>query len=158
MITCKFEDGNEASLRHAVIDALVLKGNKILLEKRNRKLIEGGKWALVGGYVERDETLIKALERETLEETGYKIKNIKLLTIIDNPNRPHENRQNIAFVFICQATKKIGNSDWEVEDLKWFDLSNLPPKETIAFDHYQDIKLYLNFLKNKFPLPRLTLK
>lgn len=158
MITCNFEDGNKAKLRHVVVDVLVFKNNQILLEKRNIKLIEGGKWALVGGYMERDETIIDAVRRETLEETGYEIKNIKLLTIIDNPYRPGEDRQNISFVFICDASKKVGNSDWEVDDLKWFDLSNLPSKELIAFDHYQNIQLYQDFKLGKISLPYLSLK
>ncbi len=147
MITCNFEDGNKAKLRHTVVDVLVLKDNQILLEKRNNKLVEGGKWALVGGYMERDETIIDAVKRETLEETGYKIKNIKLLTIIDNPNRPGDDRQNIAFVYTCNVDKKVSESDWEVDELKWFNLNNLPPKNKIAFDHYQDIEIYLNSLK-----------
>jgi ADP-ribose pyrophosphatase YjhB (NUDIX family) len=144
VITCKFEDGNENSLRHVVVDTLILKDNKILLVKRTGKLIEGGKWCLAGGFVERDETLKEAVEREVMEESGYKIKDIKLLTIIDNPNRPKENRQNIAFVFTCEALEKEGNSDWEVDDQKWFDLSDLPAKDEIAFDHYDNIKFYLD--------------
>lgn len=146
MITCKFENGNEAFLRHVVVDALVLKGNKILLIKRTGKLLEGGKWALPGGFIERDETLKEAIEREVIEESGYKIKNIKLLRFIDDPNRPNEDRQNIAFIFTAEALGKIGESDWEVDDQKWFDLNDLPPKKEMAFDHYSDIKFYL---KNK---------
>jgi ADP-ribose pyrophosphatase YjhB (NUDIX family) len=57
MIICKFEDGGEAKLRHVVVDTLVLKDNKILLIKRTGKLLEGGKWGLLGGYVERDENI-----------------------------------------------------------------------------------------------------
>ncbi|MFA5749910.1 MAG: NUDIX hydrolase [Candidatus Shapirobacteria bacterium] len=148
MITCNFEDGNKAYLRHGVVDVLVLKGNQILLEKRNKKLLEGGKWALVGGYIERDETLIGAVKRETLEETGYQIDDIKLLKIIDNPNRPGEDRQNIAFLFVCQAGEKVGKSDWEVDDLQWFDLDKLPSKELIAFDHWQSIQFYIDSLKS----------
>lgn len=143
MITCQFENGNKTvNLRHVVIDALVLRNNQVLLEKRNAKLIEGGKWALAGGYVEKDETLIEALKREILEETGYRIKNIRLIRIIDNPNRPNEKRQNVAFIFKCQAGKKVGDHDWEVDEIQWFDLNNLPPKESIAFDHYDDIQFY----------------
>jgi len=144
MITCKFEDGGEAKLRHVVVDTLVFKNNKILLIKRTGKLLEGGKWGLLGGYVERDETLKEAVAREVMEESGYKIKNIELLTIRDNPDRPKEDRQNIAFVFTCEALEKEGDSDWEVDDQKWFDLSDLPVKDEIAFDHYDDIKFYLD--------------
>ena len=96
MLTCIFENGERASLRHAVVDALVLDKQKILLVKRAKKLLEGGKWALIGGFVGRDENLKQAVAREVMEESGYKVKNITLLTIRDNPNRPKEDRQNIA--------------------------------------------------------------
>ena len=71
MINCEFENGNKASLRHVVVDNLVLKDGKILLVKRTGKLLEGGKWGLAGGYVDRDETVKEAAKREILEETGY---------------------------------------------------------------------------------------
>lgn len=44
MIKCKFENGNEASLRHVCVDAIVLQDNKLLLVKRASTLLEGGKW------------------------------------------------------------------------------------------------------------------
>ncbi|AKM81293.1 MAG: hypothetical protein UT13_C0001G0332 [Candidatus Pacebacteria bacterium GW2011_GWF2_38_9] len=142
MISCKFEDGNNASLRHVTVDALVLKDNKILLVKRTGKLLEGGKWGLLGGFVERDETLEEAVKREIREESGYLVKNINLLRIKDNPNRPHEDRQNISFVYVCEATEKVGESDWEVDDQKWFDLDKISEKEEIAFDHFEDVDFY----------------
>jgi ADP-ribose pyrophosphatase YjhB (NUDIX family) len=155
MIICKFEDGNENSLRHVVTDVLILKENKILLLKRSEKLTEGGKWGLAGGYAERDETIVEAAERETFEESGYKVNDLTLLTIIDNPKRPNEDRQNVSFVYFCEAGEKQGNSDWEVTEQKWFDFSDLPPKEDIAFDHYASIQLYQKYLKNKTSLPIL---
>jgi 8-oxo-dGTP diphosphatase len=156
MLTCKFENGYEASLRHAVVDALVLRGSEILLVKRTGKLLEGGKWALPGGYVERDETLKMAVAREIKEETGFTVSDITLLTIRDNPDRPKEDRQNISFVYFCAATESNGNSDWEVDDLQWFPLSALPPKEQVAFDHYEDILLYQRYIQDRLSLPILT--
>lgn len=149
MIICKFENGNEASLRHVTVDALVMKDGKILLAKRTGKLLEGGKWGLLGGFVNRDETLKEAVAREVMEESGFKIEDITLLTVRDNPDRPKEDRQNISFVYFCKAFEKIGEFDWEVDDLKWFDLNNIPSEEEIAFDHYQDIQLYKAFLLKK---------
>lgn len=131
-----------ASLRHVTVDALVLKNNKLLLIKRAGKLLEGGKWALPGGFVDRDENLKDAVSREVMEESGYKVKEITLFRVKDDPHRPKEDRQNISFVFVCEATEKVGESDWEVDDQKWFDLDNIPPEEQIAFDHYDDIQLY----------------
>lgn len=142
MITCKFEDGNDALLRHVTVDTLVLKDGKILLVKRVSKLLEGGKWGLVGGFVERDETLIEAVEREVKEEIGWKVKDMNLLRIKDKPDRPHEDRQNISFVYTCEAVEKMNKADWESDDQQWFDLSEVPPSDQIAFDHAEDIDLY----------------
>src|SRR3972149_761645 len=128
MLKCLFEDGNETSLRHLVVDALVLKDNKILLVKRIGKLLEGGKWGLVGGFVGRDETLKEAVAREILEETGYKVESVTLLTIRDNPDRPKEDRQNVSFVYFCTATEKTGDTDWESEEQQWFSFDQLPPE------------------------------
>ncbi|MBI2029958.1 NUDIX hydrolase [Candidatus Gottesmanbacteria bacterium] len=153
MINCQFESGNKASLRHVVVDCIIVKDNQILLVKRVGKLLEGGKWALVGGFVESDETLEECLVREIKEEAGYTVKDIKLFRIIDNPDRRNEDRQNISFVYLAWADKKIGEGDWETEGQKWFKLDNLPPKEDIAFDHFDNIELYKQHLKNPFLLP-----
>lgn len=158
MLKCTFEDGNEATqgLRHVVVDTLVLDGTKILLIKRTGKLLEGGKWGLVGGFVDRDENLHEAVVREVMEETGFTVKNISLFRIKDNPNRPSEDRQNVSFVFTCEAVEKIGESDWEVDDQKWFELSEVPEKEMIAFDHAEDIQLYMKHIKEKHRVALLS--
>jgi 8-oxo-dGTP diphosphatase len=155
MITCVFEDNGKGQLRHVVVDTLVIKDDKVLFVKRVKKLLEGGKWGLVGGFVGRDENLKQAVEREVYEETGYKIKDITLLAINDRPNRPHEDRQNISFVFFCKALEKEGKADWESDEQKWFPLSELPKEEEIAFDHYSDIQLYLRFINKEISIPVL---
>lgn len=144
MIKCTFENGHETSLRHVVVDILVLQNNKILMVKRTGKLLEGGKWAIVGGFVERDETTKQAAEREVLEETGWKVKDLELLKVADNPNRRNEDRQNISFVYTANAVEKTGEKDWESDDVQWFDLDHLPADEEIAFDHLESINSYKN--------------
>lgn len=117
--------------------------------QRTAKLLEGGKWGLVGGFMDRDETLTQAIEREIYEETGWKVKDIEFLGIVDNPNRRHEDRQNISFVCTCTATEKTGEPDWESDDQKWFPLDKLPDDEQIAFDHKRSIELYKSFKKGE---------
>jgi ADP-ribose pyrophosphatase YjhB (NUDIX family) len=153
MINCQFENSSQASLRHVTVDVLVIKDGQILLGKRSKKILEAGKWGLLGGFVDRDETLQEAVKREVMEESGYQVQNIKLLTIRDNPERPHDDRQNIYFVFLSEATDKITNHDWEIEDLQWFAFDEIPEKEKIAFDHSENIDLYLRVLDEKLDLP-----
>lgn len=147
MIKCEFENGNEAYLRHAVVDVLILKENSILLVKRSKNLLEGGKWSLPGGFVNRSENLKQAAQREVLEETGYKISGLKLLLINDEPDRPMEDRQNIAFVFTCTVGEKTQEGDSEIIESQWFSLSTLPEESQIAFDHYKNINRYLEIKK-----------
>ena len=87
-------------------------------------------------------------------DLGYQTKIIHLLTIIDNPSRKGEDRQNIAFIFILGPIKKTGEHDDEVENIYWFNLEKLPVESEFAFDHYQIIELYKKYLREKFPLPR----
>ena len=156
MIKCTFENGDSAMLRHVCVDTLVIKENKLLLVKRVDKLLEGGKWGVIGGFVERDENIKQAAAREVMEETGYAVSNIQLMTIRDNPDRPHEDRQNIAFVFFCEAGEKIGKPDWESTTQEWFSFDSLPKEEEIAFDHYKNIELYIKFKKQGFDIPFLS--
>jgi 8-oxo-dGTP diphosphatase len=153
MITCTFENGNQASLRHVVVDNLVLQDDRILLVKRAPQLIEGGKWGLVGGFVDRDETIKQAVAREIMEETGYEVSDITLLRIIDRPDRRGEDRQNIAFVHVCAAGRQTGTPDWESTEIRWFPLSALPAEQAFAFDHYSNIRLYREYLAGAFALP-----
>ncbi len=157
MITCNFEDGGKANLRHVTVNAMIIKDNKILLGKRGtykgKPINESGKWSLLGGFFGRDETLAGAVKREVKEESGYEIGDLILFRINDNPSRPKEDRQNVEIVFVAHVLNQIGKPDEEVTELRWFDLDNLPAIEEIAFDHGENIELYKKYLKNKFQLP-----
>ena len=152
MITCTFENGKAAGLRHVVVDILIVKKNSVLMECRAKHLVEGGKWALVGGFMDRDEHILDTVMREALEETGYRIRIVKLLYIADSIHRDASNRQNVALVFVAYPEEKIGEPDEEVTKLQWFDFDHLPQKEDIAFDHLHHIEQYLKSLQTNIPV------
>jgi len=158
MIQCTFEDGVKVNLRHATADVIVIKDEKILLVKRSDKLVEGGKWGLTGGYMDRDETIAEAGAREVLEESGWTVKNMRLLTIRDDPNRRGDpaGRQNIDFGFVAEGVEKVGEPDWETSEVRWFPLDDLPPREQIAFDHADIIDLYKRSVSENLSLPILA--
>jgi len=159
MINCQFENGNNSSLRHVTVNAIVMKNNQVLLGKRGtlngKPILESGKWALLGGFFDRNETLIEATKREVMEESGWEIDNLVLLRINDRPERPHEDRQNVDMVFVADALRQVGTSDEEVSKLQWFDLNDLPAPELMAFDHGEDIDVYKRYLVEKFAIPVL---
>ena len=66
-----------------VVAALIVSSDgKILLAKKRPlpRVVYEGVWVIPGGVVDSGETNEEALQREVLEETNLKIKNIKYLT------------------------------------------------------------------------------
>jgi 8-oxo-dGTP diphosphatase len=153
MITCIFEDGGKGSKRHVTVDGIIVKDNKILLVKRGDNVTNPNKYALPGGFLDRDETLKEGVKREVQEETGYKAKDATLFRIIDNPKRKGEDRQNVNFVFIVEVGEKISSPDKENKEVLWIDLDSLPGEKDFAFDHFECIEKYREFEKVKQELP-----
>lgn len=135
MISCTFEGGQAAQLRHAVVDALIIQDNKILLVKRADHLRGGGQWAIPGGFVDRDETVAEAAMREVLEETGYTSAVQELFTVLDKPDRAGDDRQNISFIFVVNVIQPVQKIDSESSAVQWFPLDALPKPADMAFDH-----------------------
>src|SRR5579859_2595679 len=148
MIKCSFENGHQALLRHITMVAIIVRDHKILLVKRAAHSLEGNKYALPGGYMNRDETLAQGIAREVHEETGYETASSKLFRIVDNPNRTHEDTQNVDFVFVLEIGEKTGKSDDEIQETKWFPLDQLPSDDEMAFDHLESLRAYLATLQN----------
>ena len=159
MITCTFENGNVASsgLRHIAVSVIVVNGHQVLLGMRGtndgKPILESGKWGLLGGFFDRDETLIDAANREVMEESGWTIKDPYLFVVNDSPDRPMEDRQNVDIIFVAEADQQIGTHDEEVRELHWFDLDKLPLDDQIAFDHSLALKLYKKHLRKPLHLP-----
>lgn len=143
MISCTFENGHKASLRHVVVDAIIVSNDKILLVRRAAHLLNGGKWAIPGGFLDRDETCEQAILREVKEETGLIGKNVKFLKITDDPRRKNEDRQNVAFIYTMEADGKISFDTKEVSEANWFNIKQLPQEEEFAFDHFGILKEWL---------------
>lgn len=156
MINCTFEDGGKGSLRHVVVHAIVEKDNKILLVKRAEGLLEGGKWSLPAGFLDRDEDAKKGILRELKEETGWEGEVVSLFKVNTNPTRPHEDRQNVTLEFIINPTQESSVPDKESSAVEWVLIDDLLPFEEFAFDHGETIKQYLDYKKEKFVLPILV--
>ncbi len=154
MISCEFENGNKASLRHATVKALTVNGkNQVLLEKRAQHLTRGGKYDLPGGFMDRDETSEECALRELFEETGIRGEIQFLFRINDNPNRPQEDRQNVDFIYIVKEISGELKTDHESTDVGWYSEEDIPSEDDFAFDHRDSILKYFQYLKEPFKLP-----
>jgi len=106
---------------------------QLLLIQRGHPPFEG-KWALPGGYVDIDEPIGSAAERELQEETG--IKNLPLLEarVVGTPGRDPRGR-TITIVHVgaiplnADIKEKAGD---DARLARWFSVNQLP---ATAFDH-----------------------
>ena len=143
MINCTFETGSRASLRHVVVHAVVERDGALLLVRRAPHLLEGDKWGLPGGFLDRDESLSDGVLRELREETGWDGQVSALMRINSRPDRPREDRQNVAFDFVVTPLRRVGEPDGESPAVEWVPIDRLPPLHTLAFDHGDTVRLYL---------------
>jgi 8-oxo-dGTP diphosphatase len=106
--------------------AVVRKEGKVLLGKRISKHA-GGNWAFPGGHLEYLEDPIDCIRRETLEETGLTVGEVKLWCFT-NDLYPEEGRHYITLVYFAEY---IGGEPQVMEPQKcggwdWFDWDNTP--------------------------------
>ncbi len=123
------------------------KNGEVLIVKR--KVVEKGKdgtpltWVFPGGKQEAGETRAKAVEREILAETGYKIKAVKQISL-----RIHPQFTKIICYFICNLEKsnqiqKPQETD-EIEKIKWVKPEKLRSYFTTDLDSNAAKKLGLS--------------
>jgi len=120
--------------RGVTIDAVIIRGSKVLLIKRGVEP-DKGYWGTPGGYVDWDESVEDTVKREVKEETNLDVTSLKLVGLYSKPSR--HPKQAINALFLAKAKGKAEHGD-DTLDAKWFSTSKLPDK--IALDHRQLIK------------------
>lgn len=153
MITCIFENGGKASLRHVTVGAIVVNDKKEVLLVKRSVSHRFGKYCIPGGFLGRDEDVKQATLRELKEETGYEGKIISLFRINDSPKRPKEDRQNVDILYIVKPIGGKSTLNEEASEVRWFTEKDLPSEEDFAFDHRESILKYFKYLKEPFELP-----
>ncbi|SDG83088.1 NUDIX domain-containing protein [Psychroflexus sediminis] len=124
------------------VDAVVIskedQHNFVLLIKRKNEPFKN-QWAFPGGFVEKEELVQRACQRELKEETGLGIneKDLSFLDYYDQIGRdPRSRTITFAFTaFIDSRTEVKGDDD--AAEARWFDAQHLPK---LAFDHSEIIR------------------
>lgn len=152
----KYQKGWESSPyppTFVTVDAVVVQSGHILLVER--KAFPGkGQWALPGGFVRQEETLLQGCLRELREETKLKVPepvlrgSILNQQVFDAPNRSSRGR-TITHAFHLELkpdTKlpKVKGGD-DARQAFWLPLSQLNP-EQLYEDHYFIIQKLLGIL------------
>ena len=129
------------------VDAVVIQSAHVLLIRR-RSYPGKGKWALPGGFVNPDETLVKSAIRELKEETKIKVPEAVLYGSIvkektyDDPHRSDRGRI-ITQAYLIRlrdetSLPKVKGSD-DADKARWVPLGELNPVDFFE-DHYHIIQ------------------
>ena len=126
------------------VAVIVIKDGKILLGKR--KTSHGtGTWHFPGGHLEFNETIEACAQREVFEETGVKIKNIRLGPYTNDIFKKEQKHYLTLFaVSEYDSGEPEPKEPEKCDDWKWFDWENLPEPQFLSIQ---------NLLKLDFKLP-----
>ncbi|MBI4163281.1 MAG: NUDIX domain-containing protein [Candidatus Aenigmarchaeota archaeon] len=105
---------------------LIRKDGKVLFLRRLGAHGEGT-WCPPGGHLEFGESFEDCARRETLEESGIEIKNIKFVTVTNDIHKD-EGKHYITIYMVCDwasGEPKVMEPDKCVE-VGWVDWNNLP--------------------------------
>jgi len=100
-----------------------------------------GRWALPGGFVNKDEPLIDAARRELREETGLRVTKLRQIGAFGDPGRdPRGWTVSVAYLAEVSGTKHKALAADDAQAVNWFPVDALP---RLAFDHGKILKLAL---------------
>lgn len=127
-------------------EVLVRKGDKLLLGLRGRACFGAGTWALPGGHLEYNESLIEAVCREIKEELGADVgpKDLRLASVAEDlPNIDSAHHYlHLSFEIKEPSWKPRIMEPEECDEWRYFPLDRLP--DNFFPPHKQIIKNYLN--------------
>lgn len=98
--------------------------NEILLVKEQAD----GKWSLPGGWADIGQSPTEAAIKEALEETGFTVKPVKLLAVLDKRCHEHPPQPDYVYkVFIqCEITSGEYVSAFDILDVGFFNQNAIP--------------------------------
>ncbi|NIA70463.1 NUDIX hydrolase [Pelagibius litoralis] len=108
--------------------AVVLRDGKLLLVRER----SDGLWSLPGGWADVGETPAACVEKEVLEETGFRSRAVKLLALYDQRKRgakPHPLHSYKAF-FRCEIIDGAARPSIETSEVDFFAEDALPDLST----------------------------
>jgi ADP-ribose pyrophosphatase YjhB (NUDIX family) len=104
------------------VRAAVFRDGRILLVK------EPDGWSVPGGWADVGESASEAAARETLEESGYRVRPLRLLAAYDRDRRGHPpiTYHVYKLVFLCEILEETPSLDVDTEGVGFFGEQELP--------------------------------
>lgn len=147
----KDENGNDVWIsRSTVVIPIVFNLNEktgeiyTVVEKRGPVVSHPGEWCCPCGYLDWDESLIEACQREVKEETGITLDKDKIFFITADSNKKSSN-QSVDLIYMCWTNdtldmSRVETTD-EILDLKWLKVGQVFTKRKF-FKKSINIKIF----------------
>jgi len=119
---------------------------QVLLIERKSDPFKGS-WALPGGFVEDEESLDTAAQRELEEETGIQVDELFQFYTFGEPDRdPRGRAVSVAYFTKVNKESVLPQAATDAASVQWFSINSLPE---LAFDHADILdKAKESFLKS----------
>lgn len=111
----------------ACVGVMIFKDGKVLIGKRKKTATHGiGEYSLPGGKIDEGESFKEAIERETLEETGIRIENLKFLCVANTGMYKGHQAVLVNFIADWKSGKPKDFKNEKIGEWQWRDVDNLP--------------------------------
>jgi ADP-ribose pyrophosphatase YjhB (NUDIX family) len=103
--------------------AVFADGRVLLVRERS-----DGRWTLPGGWVDVNDSPAHAVEREILEESGFRARAVKLAALVDKNRHPHPPSVHHIYklLFLCELLGGSATVSQETDAVDFFALDALP--------------------------------
>ncbi len=107
------------------VRAVVFRGEELLLVRERRN----GRWTFPGGWADAGDTPSLAAERETLEESGYRVRAEKVLAVLDKSRHEHPPSVDYTYKLLigCRLEGGEPSTGHEIDAVGFFAREALPP-------------------------------
>jgi 8-oxo-dGTP diphosphatase len=136
------------------VGAVILDGDKILLEQRKNEPSKG-KWSVPGGLVELGESMEDAVIREVKEETGLDVYEPQLVDLVNYVSYGEKGAVIYHYVIIDYLVTVMGGKPKAASDaaaLKW-----VPFNELDQYDLTESFRLFFDRNRPKLENPSFYL-
>lgn len=123
----------------ASVAAIIIRGKKILMAKRNREPYKST-WTFPAGFIDYGEHPEETLSREIKEETGLELKKAVLYRVLQSVDDPRSPGHFLFFYKAKVSGSRLKTDDEENSDIDWFEIDN-PPE--IGWQSHRKIILLL---------------
>lgn len=106
------------------VRAAVFEGDRLLLVKET----EDGLWSLPGGWADIGESASEAAVRETYEESGYRVRTVKLISAYDRDRHGHPPIPYHVYKlnFLCEIEEESSIKDVDSVEVTFFGEDEVP--------------------------------